>query len=73
MSSEKQLNLFEWSNNHDSPAPTPDSNLDYNLIPTDAQITIPSGTYQTMEQIAAHCNQCHRCELGKNRTHAVIG
>ena len=26
-----------------------------------------------MEEIAKDCNQCQRCDLGKNRTNAVIG
>jgi DNA polymerase len=26
-----------------------------------------------MIEMAHHCNQCHRCDLGANRTHAVIG
>ncbi|OZH56151.1 DNA polymerase [Hydrocoleum sp. CS-953] len=73
MSSEKQLSLFDLSNNDDSPESTSDSDSDFSLIPTDVKIPIPSGTYQTMEQIAVHCNQCHRCELGENRTNAVIG
>ncbi|NES66384.1 MAG: uracil-DNA glycosylase [Okeania sp. SIO2D1] len=73
MSNEKQLSLFDWSNNNDYSESTSDSDFDSNLIPTDAKIPIPSETYQTMEQIAVHCNQCCRCELGQNRTHAVIG
>ncbi|NES71504.1 MAG: uracil-DNA glycosylase, partial [Okeania sp. SIO2D1] len=73
MSNEKQLSLFEWSNNNDYSESTSDSDFDSNLIPTDSKIPIPSETYQTMEQIAVHCNQCCRCELGKNRTNAVIG
>ncbi|NEQ71968.1 MAG: uracil-DNA glycosylase [Okeania sp. SIO2C9] len=73
MSNEKQLSLFDWSNNNDYSESTSDSDFDSNLIPTDAKIPIPSETYQTMEQIAVHCNQCCRCELGQNRTNAVIG
>ncbi|NEP86796.1 MAG: uracil-DNA glycosylase [Okeania sp. SIO2C2] len=73
MSNEKQLSLFDWSNNNDYSESTSDSDFDSNLIPTDAKIPIPSETYQTMEQIAVHCNQCCRCELGENRTNAVIG
>ena len=73
MSSEKQLSLFEWSNNDNSSASTPDSNSVFSLIPRDAKIPIPSGVYKTMEQITLHCNQCRRCELGENRTNAVIG
>ena len=73
MSNEKQLSLFDWSNNDYSEESTSNSDFDSKLIPTDAKIPIPSETYQTMEQIAVHCNQCCRCELGQNRTNAVIG
>ncbi|ARV60364.1 uracil-DNA glycosylase [Nostocales cyanobacterium HT-58-2] len=66
MSNEQQLSLFEDSNI--------DSNFDQKeLIPTDAKIPIPSGTYTSMTEIAQHCNQCHRCGLGDTRTHAVVG
>ncbi|MBF2006398.1 MAG: uracil-DNA glycosylase [Chlorogloeopsis fritschii C42_A2020_084] len=61
MSSE-QLSLFEESNSNQK-----------ELIPTDSKIPIPSGTYANMTELAQHCNQCHRCELGKTRTHAVVG
>ncbi|HLO85601.1 MAG TPA: uracil-DNA glycosylase family protein [Nostocaceae cyanobacterium] len=65
MSNENQLSLFD--------------NLNFNppsqkeLIPTDAKISIPPGTYSSMAELAPHCNSCHRCELGNNRTHAVVG
>jgi uracil-DNA glycosylase len=62
MSSEQQLSLFEESNSNQK-----------ELIPTDTKIPIPSGTYANMTELAQHCNQCHRCELGKTRTHAVVG
>ena len=62
MSNEQQLSLFG------------DSNLDQKeLIPTDAKIPIPLGTYANMIELAQHCNQCHRCGLGDTRTHAVVG
>jgi len=62
MSSETQLSLFDEStfNQRD-------------LIPTDAKIPIPPGTYSSMVELAQHCNQCHRCGLGDTRTHAVVG
>lgn len=64
MSSEHQLNLFEESQ----------SNFDQKeQIPTSAKISIPRGTYSNMTELAQHCNQCHRCGLGNNRTHAVVG
>lgn len=70
MSGDQQLNLFDFSNTESS---TPSSNFNRDQIPIDANIPIPSGTYQTMAEIANHCSQCHRCELGNHRTNAVIG
>ncbi|MBE9205551.1 uracil-DNA glycosylase [Nostoc sp. LEGE 06077] len=62
MSSDIQLSLFG------------ESNFDQKeLIPTDAKIPIPTGTYTNMTELAQHCNHCQRCELGKTRTHAVVG
>lgn len=65
MTHEDQLSLFDNTN-----SPT---NIQYNLIPTDAKVPIPPGTYSSMIPIAKDCNTCYRCELGNNRTHAVIG
>ncbi|MCX7596250.1 MAG: uracil-DNA glycosylase [Fischerella sp.] len=62
MSNEHQLSLFEESNFNQK-----------ELIPTDAKIPIPLGTYANMTELAQHCNQCHRCPLGNTRTHAVVG
>jgi len=62
MSSDIQLSLFDESSSN----PT-------ELIPTDAKIPIPAGTYTHMSELAQHCNQCQRCELGQTRTHAVVG
>lgn len=64
MTSEEQLTLFES---------TPATVSQPELIPTDAKIPIPPGTYTSITEIAQHCNQCHRCGLGDSRTHAVIG
>jgi uracil-DNA glycosylase len=66
MSSDTQLSLFDDSNFNQ-----PDNQQ--NLIPTDAKIPIPVGTYENMTELAQHCNQCHRCGLGDSRTHAVVG
>jgi len=43
------------------------------LIPTDAKIPIPPGTYDSIELLAADCNSCQRCKLGAKRTNAVVG
>jgi len=64
MTSEEQLTLFESTQ-----ATVPQ----LELIPTDAKIPIPPGTYSNITEIAQHCNQCHRCGLGDTRTHAVVG
>ncbi|AFZ19789.1 uracil-DNA glycosylase [Allocoleopsis franciscana] len=69
MSSEEQLSLFDQSTFPDS-TPT-DSQSE--LIPTNAKIPIPPGTYDSMVPLAQHCNACHRCDLGATRTHAVVG
>lgn len=70
MTSQDQLSLFHNST-VDSVVPAAVSQPE--LIPTDAKIPIPPGTYPTMTQLAQHCNQCHRCGLGDSRTHAVVG
>lgn len=70
MSNDQQLSLFNLSG---SSSPTPGTDFDPAQIPQNVTVPIPAGTYQTIEQIAHHCNQCQRCELGQYRTHAVIG
>lgn len=70
MTDEQQLNLFDVST-FDGPPPAPPFNPE--LIPTSAKIPIPTGTYQTIAELANHCNRCHRCDLGTNRENAVIG
>lgn len=69
MSSEEQLSLFDESTFPDStPTDSP-----YELIPTNAKIPIPPGTYDSIVPLAQHCNACYRCDLGATRTHAVVG
>ncbi|AFY49677.1 uracil-DNA glycosylase, family 4 [Nostoc sp. PCC 7524] len=63
MSSDIQLSLFNEESNFNQKE----------LIPTDAKIPVPPGTYTHITELAQHCNQCHRCELGNTRTHAVVG
>lgn len=41
-------------------------------IPFDPKISIPSGTYKNLETLAIHCQQCQRCELAQTRTQVVI-
>ncbi|MGL5193437.1 MAG: uracil-DNA glycosylase [Chroococcales cyanobacterium] len=70
MTDESQLNLFDITP-FDAPHEPPSFNPE--LIPTRADIPIPPGTYTSLDELSIPCNQCHRCELGANRTHAVIG
>lgn len=75
MSADNQIDLFNFAGDENSaaqPAASP-SNFDPNLIPTSATVPIPTGTYQSMDEMKGHCNQCHRCDLGDNRTNAVVG
>ncbi|XGV95494.1 MAG: uracil-DNA glycosylase family protein [Leptolyngbya sp. BL-A-14] len=69
MATEDQITLFNLSTPDDTPAP---QDFDPELIPTSAKVPIPTGTYQTMEQMLAHCSRCFRCALGQSRTNAVI-
>jgi uracil-DNA glycosylase len=68
MAIDDQMDLFSLG----AELPKPPQ-VDPELIPTDAKIPIPPGTYTSMEQMNEHCNRCHRCELGETRTHAVVG
>ncbi len=77
MTTDDQFTLFDLAG---TPAatPTPSSTPvptvgDPALIPTSARIPIPLGTYATMAAMKEHCSQCQRCDLGANRTNAVIG
>ena len=74
MVNEEQISLFDLGSSSEPIAPKePPKDFDPDLIPTSAKIPVPIGTYQAMEQMGNHCNQCHRCDLGENRTHAVVG
>ncbi len=70
MSNEEQIDLFALSGFQES---TPPKDFNPDLIPTDVKVPIPPGTYQAVDHLAQHCNQCHRCDLGASRTHAVVG
>ena len=71
MSGEDQLSLFDSSTVANSETPAALSQPE--LIPTDAKIPIPPGTYSSVVELAQHCNHCYRCKLGDTRTHAVVG
>lgn len=64
-----QIDLFNVADTVNAPP----ENFDPALIPTDAKIPIPVGTYSSMEDLKAPCGNCHRCGLGSTRTNAVIG
>ncbi|NEP14103.1 MAG: uracil-DNA glycosylase [Symploca sp. SIO2C1] len=69
MSEVEQYSLFDQSAfNQSKPV-----QFQAEQIPTDAKIPIPSGTYDSMESLAVHCNSCQRCELGAKRINAVVG
>ncbi|MDY7014561.1 MAG: uracil-DNA glycosylase, partial [Cyanobacteriota bacterium] len=70
MTEERQLNLFGDSDLETASAQPP---LDFDAIPTRANIPIPQGTYDRIEQLAEHCQRCQRCDLCNSRTHAVVG
>lgn len=69
MATDDQMDLF----NAIAVDPKPAEPFDPNLIPTDAKVPIPAGTYRSMEEMSLHCNQCRRCDLGATRTYAVVG
>ena len=69
MATNEQISLFNVSN-LDNSVPAEDYNPD--LIPTSASIPIPTGVYQTVNDLAVHCKQCQRCGLASGRTHVVV-
>ncbi|MEO0854709.1 MAG: uracil-DNA glycosylase [Cyanobacteria bacterium J06648_11] len=46
--------------------------VEFDRIPADAQVAIPAGTYESLDQLVQHCGVCQRCELQLGRTNAVI-
>ncbi|MBP0001801.1 MAG: uracil-DNA glycosylase [Cyanobacteria bacterium SID2] len=69
MSHEEQLSLFGRE-----PKAEPEvTAMQFETIPTDANVAIPSGTYSDIDALANHCHECQRCGLGATRTHAVVG
>ncbi|MDX2230499.1 MAG: uracil-DNA glycosylase [Leptolyngbyaceae cyanobacterium bins.349] len=70
MSADSQIDLFNLANNDEPALP---QSFDPALIPTSATVPIPAGIYTSMAEMKVHCNQCYRCDLGHNRTNAVVG
>lgn len=46
--------------------------VDYDRIPDSADVPVPPGTYANLEDLAAHCRRCQRCDLGATRLNAVV-
>ncbi|MBE9066081.1 uracil-DNA glycosylase [Leptolyngbya cf. ectocarpi LEGE 11479] len=65
----EQIGLF---GGQPAPAAAALSPEDWEQIPTSASIPIPPGTYEDLDQLASHCNQCQRCDLASGRTNVVI-
>lgn len=65
----EQIGLF---GGQPAPAAAALSPEDWEQIPTSASIPIPPGTYEDLDQLASHCNQCQRCDLASDRTNVVI-
>jgi uracil-DNA glycosylase len=65
MTNSEQISLF--------PDLTPTPETDFERIPETAAVPIPPGTYSSLEAMIPHCQNCFRCDLGRSRTHAVVG
>lgn len=65
----EQIGLFNGPAATAATSLTPET---WEQIPTSASIPIPTGTYETLAQLASHCNQCQRCDLAQGRTNVVI-
>jgi DNA polymerase len=69
---DQQFSLFEVPEAETAVSPPAPAAVDPSQIPLRASVAIPPGTYQSMAELQAHCEQCQRCELGASRTNAVI-
>ncbi len=67
MASDQQIDMFG-----DGLSATVSEDFDAEQIPTSASVPIPSGVYDDLNRLKAHCDRCHRCELGETRTKAVV-
>lgn len=62
---EQQLNLFGGEPEAEA--------VNFEDIPQNAAVPIPTGTYDSLDPLTTHCNTCQRCGLAATRTHAVVG
>ncbi|NJK40505.1 MAG: uracil-DNA glycosylase [Acaryochloridaceae cyanobacterium SU_2_1] len=70
----EQINLFDWQTSESVSGPSTSAfEFDPELIPTSAQVPIPTGLYANMDRLTQHCQQCQRCDLAQSRTHVVVG
>ncbi len=67
--SDAQLNLFGGLD----ATPEVSESTGKDLIPTSAAIPIAPGTYNSIDELAAHCGVCQRCVLGSTRLNPVVG
>ena len=65
----EQIGLFGGQSAPEADTLSPET---WEQIPTRASIPIPSGTYENLDQLAKHCNQCQRCDLASGRTNVVV-
>lgn len=63
-----QIDLFSASNASEA---VPED-FDIDAIPTSASVPIPSGIYDSLEPLTAHCKSCQRCGLAAGRTNVVV-
>lgn len=73
--SDAQLNLFGGlpGNGSATPGVAENKSAGKDLIPTSAAIPINFGTYDSIDELAAHCGVCQRCILGSTRLNPVVG
>ncbi|MGB3496088.1 MAG: uracil-DNA glycosylase [Elainellaceae cyanobacterium] len=67
MASDQQIDIFGSG----SAVPLAE-NFDAEKIPTSATISIPSGIYENLDALKAHCSRCQRCDLGATRINVVV-
>lgn len=64
-----QIDLFNAAGVDATPPP---ADFDPAQIPTSASVPIPPGTYESLEDLAAHAKMCQRCGLAPTRTNVVV-